>query len=323
MYDMHYDLLTILYYNYKNNNEYADINKLIDDCKKIYNNNIIGGIINLFFMSYREMYNEIGITKEELLNIKEMFKKSVEYLDYLKNLKVIPSDLDFIYSIEGCDYLKDVNDLDELYEMGLRSILPVWNNRNRYASGNRSNSGITQDGIRLIEKAINLGMIIDVSHANRESFYDILNVVSNYNENDYALIASHSNVRSLCDRERNLDDSQLYKLRDANGYIGLFTNGNFLSLDNKMMSYGERQLMYLDHLDYIVDKIGFSKERILVSTDDMNYHPDKSYHNLEAFPIENVSKELYSLISDNYDEKLAHMIMYDNPKKIIKKVKKR
>ncbi|MBR3161537.1 MAG: membrane dipeptidase [Bacilli bacterium] len=323
MYDMHYDLLTILYYNYKLNNKYSNIHKLINDCKNIYNNNIIGGIINLFFMSPNEMYDEIGITLEELLDLEGMFKKSVGYLNYLKDIGVISKKIDFIYSIEGCDYLEDVNELDNLYKMGLRSVLPVWNNKNRYASGIRSDSGITEEGIKLIEKAVSLGIIIDISHANKRSFFDILNILSNYSKDDYTLIASHSNVRSICDRERNLDDYQLFELKNMDGYIGLFTNSNFLSLNNKNMSYKERQLTYLKHLDYVIEKIGFSRDRIIVSTDDMNFHPDDIYHQKETFPIENVSKDLYTLISEKYDEDLARMIMYSNPKKIISKVKKR
>ena len=34
MYDMHYDLLTILYFNLKPNSKLNNINTLINDCKK-------------------------------------------------------------------------------------------------------------------------------------------------------------------------------------------------------------------------------------------------------------------------------------------------
>ncbi|MEE3343210.1 MAG: membrane dipeptidase [Bacilli bacterium] len=320
MYDMHYDLLTILYYVFEKRS-LSHLYKLIGDCRDIYNkDNIIGGIINLYFMTYNEMFEELGITKEEINNIPLMLKKSIGYLKYLKDIDVIPKDVDFIYSIEGCDYLKGADDLDELYELGLRSIVPVWNNKNKFASGNRSLDGITKEGIELISKAIELGMIVDVSHANKKSFNDILDVLEKYN--DYLLLASHSNVRSICDRDRNLDDEQLYRLRDMNGYISLFTNGNFLTSDNKNKSYKERQDMYLKHLDYLINKIGFSDDKLLVATDDMNFHPDKSYHNLEAFNINSVASDLFKVISKNYDDELANKIMINNPKKLINKVKR-
>ena len=317
MYDMHYDLLTILYYNFKKNNKYANISKLINDCKKIYSNNIRGGIVNLYFMSSDEMYNEIGITLDDLRDIKLMFKKSLLYLEKLKYLDIIPKDIDFLYSIEGCDFLDSASDLEELYEYGLRAILPVWNNKNKFASGSRSDSGITNMGVELINKALDLGIIVDVSHANKKSFHDILDVIEKYN--DYTLLASHSNVRKLCNRDRNLDDDELMRLRDMKGYISLFTNSNFLSLDNKKMNYRKRQKMYIKHLDYLIDKIGFPIDKILIATDDMNFHPSSIYHNAEAFPIESIFRDLYMIISDYYDEYLASNILIDNPKKLINK----
>ena len=124
MYDMHYDLLTILYFNFKENNPLAKKEDTMNMLKKIYDNNVLGGFINLYFMSAEEMKEELGIEKEEILDVSLMFKKSIEYLEMLKG-KVIPEDINFIYSIEGCDYLKDENDLEEIYDLGLRSILPV------------------------------------------------------------------------------------------------------------------------------------------------------------------------------------------------------
>ena len=124
MYDMHYDLLTILYYNLKENNKLANKEKLIADCKKIYaNNNILGGFIDLYFMSKEEMHDELGIEDSELEDVYAMLKKSIEHLDYFKKAEIIPTDIDFLYSIEGCDYLKSVDDLEELYDLGVRAIL--------------------------------------------------------------------------------------------------------------------------------------------------------------------------------------------------------
>lgn len=73
MYDAHYDLLTILYFNCKTNNKYSNYQKLTTDCTNIYNNNIIGGTINLYFMSKEEMLEELDIKKSELEDIVKMF----------------------------------------------------------------------------------------------------------------------------------------------------------------------------------------------------------------------------------------------------------
>lgn len=326
MYDMHYDLLTIIYYNMKKNNNMANPERIITDCQKIYSNgNIIGGIINLYFMSKEEMKEELDINENELVDVKAMFQKSLSNLELLKQAGVIPLNADFVYSIEGCDYFKDENDLDVLYSMGLRSILPVWNEKNKFGSGNRSKEGLTDLGVRLIKKAIDLNMIIDVSHANEKTFYDILDVIEVEQKlgKKVNLIASHSNVRALCDRERNLTDQQLKRLKDLNGYIGLFTNGNFLSKDNEEIPYEQRQSNYLKHLDHIINNIGFSTDKILVSTDDMNFNPDQSYHNLEAFSIETIGTKLHELIEKNYNKEIADNILVNNAQELFKNVKQK
>lgn len=323
MYDMHYDLLTILYFNLTKQNPLSNIPKLLKNCKKIYQHNVLGGIINLYFMSPEEMLEELGITEEELHNVEKMFKKSITYLEQLKKEKIIPYDIEFLYSIEGCDYLKNENDLEILYNLGLRAILPVWNEKNKFGSGNRSEEGLTELGKRLIKKAMNLGIIVDVSHANQKTFYNILEVVEEqmkYNK-DAIVMATHSNVKSICHKERNLDDQQLKRLKELRCYIGLFTNSKFLSDNYQELDYKERQEVFLKHLNYIIYQIKFPIDKIIVSTDDMNFHPDPKYHRTEAFKIETIAIDMYELIKKNLSEEIAEAILIKNPQTIIKKVK--
>ena len=52
-------------------------------------------------------------------------------------------------SIEFKDYSEDIEDTDELetlFNLGLRNILLVWNNPNKYGSGNVSTYGLTDEG---------------------------------------------------------------------------------------------------------------------------------------------------------------------------------
>lgn len=324
MYDMHYDLLTILYYNLKKNNPLANPEKLIEDCKRIYHDdNIKGGIINLYFESVQEMEEELGISKQELDDVMGMFKESVSEFKSYQAAGILPEG-EFIYGIEGCDYLRDANDLTKLYNMGLRSITPVWNNKNKFGSGNRSDSGITEKGVKLIIKAIDLNMIVDVSHANPRTFFGITSVCNGArvrNGKSVNLVASHSNVRSLCDRERNLTDAQLHDLDDAGGYIGLFTNGNFLSLDNTSLPSEERINNYLKHLDYVLNVIKFTPERIFTSTDNMDFAPQECYHNLGVCPHEQIHETLHDAIAKKYDNELADMVLTKNAKRLIQKVR--
>lgn len=323
MYDMHYDLLTILYFNMTPNNKYANCKKMIHDLKQIYQNNICGGIINLYFMTPEEMIEELDISLEEMRDIKNMFIKSLDYLKDMQSSGFIPYTTDFIYGIEGCDYIESEQELEQLYDLGLRSIILVWNHKNQYGSGYRTEEGLTERGKSFIRKALELGIIIDVSHANQKTFYDILDVYEKENKENSIIIATHSNVKKLCNRKRNLSDGELRRLKEAGGYIGLFTNGNFLSQNNEQLSYEERQKAFLKHLDYLIYKIGFDVDKIVLSTDDMNFHPNKTYHHLEAFPIKSIRNDMFTLLSQHYGVKIANQLMVENAKQIIQKNKKK
>lgn len=309
MYDMHYDLLTMLYcvFNKK-------INLKLEDIKKIYDNNVIGGIVNLYFMSKQEMKEQLNI---EYFDVTKMFKESIEYLEILKQNNVIPKDINFIYSIEGCDYLNDILELEYLYKLGLRSILPVWNEKNKFGSGIRNDKGLTELGKELIKKAIDLNMIIDVSHANEKTFDDILDIIEK--ENYSNIIVSHSNVKSLCDNKRNLSDEQLNRLKKLGGYIGLVGYVNFVSLDNENMNYQEKQENFIKHLKYLIDVIKFPINKIFISSDDMSWN--NKFYNKDVFNIFKIKEELFELIEKNYSKEIANLILIENPKKLIEKVK--
>lgn len=322
MYDMHYDLLTILYFNFYGTSNKRNPKKVIEECRNIYNpSNIHGGFINLYFMSKNEMEEELGITNYPY-NVLEMFKKSTDLIEQFKHNNIIDKNTDFIFSIEGCDYIQNEEELEDLYNMGLRSILLVWNNKNKYGSGNRSLDGLTNDGKSFLKKAIDLGIAIDLSHANSKTFDDMIDVIKEeqLNGKNVVALASHSNCRSLCDRQRNLTDEQLIKLKDIGGYIGLFSNRNFVSLNTDNESIEERKLKYLEHIDY-VKKLGFSDDKILLSTDDMNFDLDTSYHGLQTFELDNVGTDLRNTLEKKYNKDFVDKIMFSNAKKLINKIK--
>ena len=71
--------------------------------------------------------------------------------------------------------------------------------------------GLTKFGKEIINRAGELGMIIDVSHASDQSFRDILECT------DGPVVASHSNCRALCRHPRNLTDEMIRRLAEAGG----------------------------------------------------------------------------------------------------------
>ena len=308
MFDMHYDLLTAAYIAYLKN----DFQALKDWCLAYNNDNVKGLIANLYFMSKQEMKEELHPKYyQENVSVTEMFKIAKEIVEFL-----LP-DTEIIYSIEGCDYL-EVADLEELYRLGLRSILPVWNEQNQYASGNRSNEGLTEKGKKLIDKAVTLGMAIDLSHANVKSFYDIINYLKIKQKEEYNPIvyASHSNSRLLCNRDRNLYDEQIKALKDIGGMIGIFSNRNFIVPEEKryQIAEEEKKKYYLQHINHVVDIIGI--DYVGLSTDDMNFcsEVDSEYKDVAIYNYKNIKKELIDTLSKNYSNEDIDKILYFNMK---------
>lgn len=313
MVDTHYDLLSICYVCYLKN-DYTEIEKIV---KKIRTDGDIKSIFaNLYFMGEEEMKEELHpFYYNKNINILEMFKISKNILE-----NYLP-DIDFIYSIEGCDYL-NIEDLESLYNEGLKSIILVWNNENKYASGNRTDKGLTLDGINFINKAIELGIGIDLSHANLNTFYGLIEVIKETKRNgkDVICYASHSNSKELCDRNRNLNYDQLKKIKEIDGLVGIFSNRNFITL-NKSLTKQEQQLEYLKHIIYISNIIGV--DNIMLSTDDMSFcgYLDSEYYELPIFDYSNISSKTKELLLKYFNEEDTNKILYKNAySKIIDKL---
>ena len=111
MFDCHYDLLTSILMK-KDKKEY-----LKKYCEQVYKlDNIAGGIFNLFYMSEQEMKEEIGIKKEEI----NLIQNLKEVKQYIESNKIIPKNIQYIFGIEGLDYLKNIEDIDVLYSLRIK-----------------------------------------------------------------------------------------------------------------------------------------------------------------------------------------------------------
>ena len=296
MIDMHYDMLSVIYQCYIRE-DYSYIEKWI----KHYNSDNVSGLIaNLYFMNKEEMEKEIG---NRDINVLEMFRVTTEiFKKYLIDTKVI-------FSIEGCDYIKDTDELEELYKLGLRNILLVWNNPNKYGSGNRDDYGLTKLGKEFLIKAIDLGISIDMSHMNRKTFSDTVELLKEQKKlgKDVKVIASHSNCYDLYKHERNLTDEQILSIKEFEPVIGLIGYTKFVGegdIDYKNM--------YLEHIKRCVSLVGVSC--VGVSTDDMTF--DLELFNQDpgemVFDYGNVKDEIYSLLSLEFNDEEIKDIMYRN-----------
>lgn len=287
MFDYHYDLLTEVYLN-KDNPQ-----KLKRRYKNAYNkNNITGGIFNLFFMSEKEMEDELGIAKQEM-NLKQMLYTVHKVIE---ENKLIPNGIQYVYGIEGLDYLEKLEDVEYLYKLGVRSTNIVWNNENKFGGGSKSglNVGLTFLGQKLIDKLVECGITIDLSHTNEKTFFDITDYLLYLKEKGkkVRVIASHSNAKVLCNVPRNLTDVQLLTIKKLNGIVGVVGVKKFCKAGN------EEEVTiddYFKHIEYIA-KIFGGTDKIGIATDDMSYYPTNVEYNkkMNLFGIYNARQILHN-----------------------------
>lgn len=240
--------------------------------------------------------------------------------DLLEAIRVSKSLIDLnkfevVLGLEGLRNLKQVSDLKELYSLGFRHVMLTWNEANDYATGIKGpkDRGVTLLGYKVLDFLVEHDMIIDLSHLNEQSFYDVLNYT---NKN---IIVSHSNIYELHEHPRNLKLEQLKKLKEANGMLGLTLVGSFLS-DN----FEERTLdEFVKHLKYAIDIMGI--DNVCFGFDFMDYFNSPQTSNLEELKSANEINNLFRiLIKHGFEnseiEKLTYYNIYNKFKKnIIKK----
>ena len=298
MIDLHYDLLSILYYCYLKN----DFSYIEEVKKRISSSGVLGIVCNLYFMSKDEMKEEMG-DKYQDISVVEMFRISTKlFHEYFPEVKAI-------FSIEGCDFV-EIDDLDELYSLGLRNILLVWNNKNKYGSGNRSDKGLTEDGKKFLRKAIDLGISIDLSHMNHNTFYDTVSLLKEEKNKgkDVCVIVSHSNCYSLCNHSRNLDDEQILSLKEFNPVIGLVSYGPFVSSSTDI---GQLRKEYVEHIKHVISLLG--EDVVGVSTDDMKFDYELlgNSDDIQLFPYKSIGNELEKLLKEKGISNVKK-IMFEN-----------
>jgi len=129
---------------------------------------------------------------------------------------------------------KDISLLEKYYDLGARYITLCHGGHNDICCSSSSrgtdegaeDTGLTEFGKQVVKEMNRLGIIVDVSHISKKSFYDVIETTK------APIIASHSSCRALCDVSRNLDDDQLLALKRNGGTIQICALGGFLKTDS-------------------------------------------------------------------------------------------
>lgn len=169
-----------------------------------------------------------------------------------------------IEGAEGIDTNLDM--LGEMYDLGLRSLGPVWSRPTafghgvpfRYPSDGDTGEGLTNAGKDLVRECNHLGIMLDLSHLNAAGVRDVANI------SDAPLVATHSNCHAISPHSRNLTDEQLAMIKDSDGMVGLNFAVAFLRPDGQMKTDVGLDVM-MRHLDHLITHLG--EDRVGLGSD--------------------------------------------------------
>ena len=183
-------------------------------------------------------------------------------------------------------------------ELGVKMCALTWNGANELGRGVLApgSQGLTDFGRQVVEGFEQAGILVDISHASPQLFYDVAAVATK------PLVASHSNAQAVCSHPRNLTDEQFKVVRDSGGLVGLNFYKAFLH-DEPSQASMEDVLRHTEHF------LALGGEGCLAMGGDWDGAalPSDMADGLEAIP------RLYELfLRHNYKEDLVERIFYGN-----------
>ena len=113
------------------------------------------------------------------------------------------------------------------------------------ARGSHTHGGVSHFGREVIAEMNRLGILVDLSHAGEQSFYDALQLSC------MPIVCSHSSCRALCDHPRNLTDDQMRALAAKGGVMQVTLYNGFLVSDGRATI-----LDAMRHLEHAISIMG-------------------------------------------------------------------
>lgn len=134
---------------------------------------------------------------------------------------------------------------ETFWELGVRMAGLTWNRRNPYSDGAAENGGLSRLGRSLVDRLVELGVVVDLAHASSAAFAEILERVG-----DAPVICSHAACRAVNDHPRNLSDVQLRELAARGGLLGLMLHPLAIGHEQRTID------RVIDHLEHALEVCG-------------------------------------------------------------------
>lgn len=215
----------------------------------------------------------------------------------------------YILSLEGADSLVSLHHLERAYRYGLRAIGPAHYGPGRYAQGTDASGGLGKNGQALLMEMERLHLILDATHLCEESFWEALKHFSG------PVWASHSNVKTLVDHNRQFSDDQIKELIRRGAVIGGALDAWMLipqwirgkSLPEAMEC---KLITLIDHMDHICQLAGNALHIGIGSDLDGGFGREQCPYDLET--IADLQKIPSLLAERGYRQEEIENVMHGN-----------
>lgn len=229
-----------------------------------------GGVDVQFFAVWipmKEVKNSFSFVKGQISRLNQIAESNANDLEFAKSYDEIMSVLAKnkicgLIGVEGGTAIQNnIDNVDKLYDMGVRYIGLTWNNSNVIASSAKDETekgkkgGLTDFGKQVIQRMNDLGMMIDVAHLGENSFWDVANLSTQL------IFSSHSNAYSINPHFRNLTDEQILAIAKSGGVVQVNFYDEFLDKDAKRNRTKNAYQLYKKELDALNDKYGDDLEK--------------------------------------------------------------
>lgn len=189
---------------------------------------------------------ELALTSDDVRNI------------YAKGKKVAMIGIENAYPIG-----LDTSNVRKFWEKGARYASLAHNGHSQFSDSNTGefdgtvlHNGLSELGKEVVSLLNYYGIMIDISHPSKEAIKQMIEL------SKAPVIASHSSARSLRDHPRNLDDEQLSWVKANGGVVQATALGSFLT---ERKDPPPNISDFMDHIDYMVSKIGI--DHVGISSD--------------------------------------------------------
>ena len=218
--------------------------------------NFYRGLVNtpdLSMIEFEDLLQEVGLMLSDLRQQEDVVQvANAADIEAAKQQEVVG----FLPTLEYLAIGKELNRLDIFYHMGIRLAGLTYTRKNYIGDGqyDRTDGGLSDFGIAVIQRMNDLGMVIDLSHASFQTAMDAIHFSAT------PVVFSHNAAHTLRPVPRCRNDEELLACAQKGGLIAITAVPNSLS-DDPTQDIN----CVLDHYDYMVKLVGI--DHVGIGTD--------------------------------------------------------